>query len=63
MGTLHEFPGIIRIFLRGLGAKENKGWDLLSYLAFEKAYTNQLIELGYFDTFQKREAIREFMLL
>ena len=63
MGTLHEFPGIIRIFLRGLGAKENKGWDLLSYLAFEKAYTNQLIELGYFDTFQRREAIREFMML
>lgn len=61
IGTLHEFPAIIRFLLRGLGAKENKGWDLLSYLAFEKAYTNQLIELGYFDTLQKKNAILEFM--
>lgn len=62
IGKLHEFPKIIRFMLRGLGAKENKGWDLLSYLAFEKAYTNQLMELGYFDTIRKKEIITEFML-
>lgn len=61
IGILHEFPAIIRFLLRGLGAKENKGWDLLSYLAFEKAYTNQLIELGYFDTLRKKNTILEFM--
>ena len=61
IGTLHEFPTIIRFLLRGLGAKENKGWDLLSYLAFERAYTNQLIELGYFDTLQKKNLILEFI--
>jgi NTE family protein len=61
IGTLHEFPSIIRFLLRGLGAKENKGWDLFSYLAFEKAYTNQLIELGYMDTLRLKNTILEFM--
>jgi NTE family protein len=60
-GTLHEFPKMIRFLLQGLGAKEDKGWDLLSYLAFEKAYTTQLIELGYYDTIRKKDQIVEFM--
>ena len=60
-GTLKEFPTIIRFLLRGVGAKEDKGWDMLSYLAFEKAYTSQLIELGYHDTIRKKDAILEFM--
>ena len=61
IGILHEFPAIIRFLLKGLGAKENKGWDLLSYLAFEKVYTHQLIELGYLDTLRKKNTILEFM--
>jgi len=60
-GTLKEFPGLIRFLLRGVGAKEDKGWDLVSYLAFEKAYTAQLAELGYADTLRKKEAILEFL--
>ena len=60
-GTLKEFPTLIRFLLRGVGAKEDKGWDLVSYLAFEKAYTSQLIELGYQDTMRKKEMILEFM--
>lgn len=60
-GTLKEFPGLIRFLLKGVGAKEDKGWDLLSYLAFEKAYTSQLIELGYHDSLRKKDAILEFM--
>jgi NTE family protein len=61
MGTLKEFPPTIRFLLRGVGAKENKGWDLLSYLAFEKSYTGKLAELGYEDTMSKRDAVQEFM--
>ncbi len=61
IGILHEFPAMIRFLLKGLGAKENKGWDLLSYLAFEKAYTHQLIELGYSDTLRKKNTILEFL--
>lgn len=60
-GTLREFPRLIRFLLRGVGAKEDKGWDLVSYLAFEKAYTTQLVELGFEDTLKKRDAILEFL--
>jgi NTE family protein len=60
-GTLREFPTVIRFLLRGVGAKEDKGWDLLSYLAFEKAYTSQLIELGYHDTLRKKDSILDFI--
>jgi NTE family protein len=60
-GTLKEFPRLIRFLLRGVGAKEDKGWDLLSYLAFEKVYTEQLVDLGYQDTLRKREMVLEFM--
>jgi NTE family protein len=60
-GCLKEFPTLIRFLLKGVGAKEDKGWDLLSYLAFERAYTSQLIELGYNDTIRKKDMIAEFM--
>jgi len=60
-GTLKEFPPLIRFLLKGVGAKEDKGWDLLSYLAFEKVYTCQLIELGYNDTIRKKDQVAEFM--
>lgn len=61
MGTLKEFPAVIRFLLKGIGAKEDKGWDLLSYLAFEKSYTGQLLDLGYQDTIRKKDQILEFM--
>jgi NTE family protein len=60
-GTLKEFPPLIRFLLRGVGAKADKGWDLLSYLAFESIYTKQLIDLGYADTIRKKNQIAEFM--
>ncbi len=60
-GTLKEFPRMIRFLLKGIGAKEDKGWDLLSYLAFERAYTGQLIELGYYDTLRKKGIIEKFV--
>ncbi len=60
-GCLKEFPTFLRFLLRGIGAKEDKGWDLLSYLAFESVYTRQLLDLGYRDTLRKKEDILEFM--
>ncbi len=59
-GSLKEFPTLVRYLLRGIGAKENKGWDLLSYLAFEKKYTHQLLDLGYSDTLRRRDEILRF---
>jgi NTE family protein len=60
-GTLREFPALIRFLLKGVGAKEDKGWDLVSYLAFEKAYTERLADLGYSDTMTKKESVLEFL--
>src|SRR5262249_23945869 len=38
-----SFPVTIRHLLRGMGASSAKGWDLLSYLAFQRDYTQQLL--------------------
>jgi hypothetical protein len=40
--------------------KEEKGLDLLSYLAFEPKYLRSLLELGYDDTWAKKHQILEF---
>ena len=50
MKTLDRFPPMVRHLFRGLGASDTAGWDLLSYLAFDIAYTTRLLELGYEDT-------------
>ncbi|MGK5086274.1 patatin-like phospholipase family protein [Bdellovibrionota bacterium FG-2] len=55
-----RFPLILRHLLRGLGASNEKGWPLLSYLAFDGSYTCQLLELGYQDALAQREALRGF---
>ena len=48
-GHLRELPGPLRILLRTLGARNQGGQKLLSFLLFEPGYTNALIDLGYAD--------------
>lgn len=60
-GTLKEFPTLMRYLLKGVGAQEDKGWDLVSYLAFEAAYTGQLAVLGYEDTLRRKAELQEFL--
>jgi NTE family protein len=55
-----KFPAMLRHLLRGIGAKGESGWDLLSYLAFLPGYVGKLIELGYADTMARREEIDAF---
>lgn len=57
---LNQMPPTLRFFLKGLGLKEEKGMDLLSYLAFEPKYLLSLLELGYEDTLAKKHQILEF---
>ena len=55
-----EFPAMLRYLLRGIGATGERGWDLLSYLAFEPEYTRRLLELGYRDGMARRDKITAF---
>ncbi len=52
----------MKFLLRGLGASNDKGWDLLSYLAFDQSYTKLLLEVGYEDALRYREQIEKFLL-
>jgi NTE family protein len=57
---LPKFPFILRHLLKGTGASNDKGWDLLSYLAFDSSYTNLLMEVGYEDALRLRNEIEQF---
>lgn len=66
LGTLaseqfQRFPAMLRYLLKGIGASTEKGWDLLSYLAFDEAYTRRLIDLGHADALAQREQIEHFL--
>jgi len=50
----------LRHLLRGIGAKGDSGWDMLSYLAFQPGYIGKLIELGYEDTMARKREVEEF---
>lgn len=56
----HHFPWPIRFLLRGVGAYQRGGSDLMTYLLFEKPFCRELIELGYGDAMQRRQEIAEF---
>jgi NTE family protein len=53
------FP--LRHMLRGLGATETVGWDLLSYLFFDRSYTTKLLRLGYDDTMAERARVERYL--
>jgi NTE family protein len=52
-------PTLLRFLLNILGAQSHSG-DLLSFLLFEKEFTQKLIELGYKDTIESADTIRAF---
>lgn len=58
---LHRVPLPVRHLLKGLGATDHVGWDLLSYLFFDRAYTSKLLQLGYEDTMVERERVQRFL--
>lgn len=55
-----RMPGTLKFLLKGIGLKENRGVDLLSYLAFETQYLRSLLESGYEDTMKRKSDIEEF---
>jgi len=57
-----ELPFAIRTLLRGVGGKKSAGeGKLLSFLLFEKAYTRELIALGYRDGMKVKDELLDFV--
>jgi NTE family protein len=54
-------PWAVRTLLRGVGAMNQNGGALTSYLLFEQTYTRALIELGYADTMARRDEVLQFL--
>ncbi|MCZ6686330.1 MAG: patatin-like phospholipase family protein [Gammaproteobacteria bacterium] len=57
----HELPRSVRILLRGMGAMNRGGRQLISYLLFESGFTRDLIRLGYSDGKAQEETLRAFL--
>lgn len=55
-----RFPAMLRYLLKGIGATEDSGSDLLSYLAFEPVYVARAMELGFADTMQRKDEVEAF---
>lgn len=56
----NRFPRMLRYLLSGIGASRERGADLLSYIAFDQAYTRRLVEIGFKDAMDRQVEIRKF---
>ena len=59
----HYLPKSVKYMLRALGAREEHGDRLLSYLLFVKPFCQALVRLGYEDTMAKRKEVQRFLSL
>jgi NTE family protein len=56
-----ELPFAIRALLRGIGGNNPGENRLLSFLLFERAYTRELMNLGYKDAMRVKDQLRDFV--
>ncbi len=54
-------PFSLRALLRTLGAQDSGGQQLMSYMLFERAFTRELIGLGYEDGIRRAAELRDFL--
>ena len=59
----HNMPPAIRFLLRFAGVTKNSESALISYLMFEKPFTQELIQLGYEDGLEQIDSISEYLEL
>jgi NTE family protein len=57
----NELPGGVRVLLKGLGAMNRLGMQLVSYLLFESGFTRELIDMGFRDALAMEDALRAFL--
>lgn len=57
---VNSLPLPVRTLLGGIGATEERGGALASYLLFEASYTCELIKLGQHDTYLRRDDVLTF---
>ena len=57
----HQLPRPVRLLLKGLGATNRSGIQLVSYLLFESSFTRELIDLGYRDAMLMEDELRTFL--
>jgi NTE family protein len=58
----HRLPTLLRFLMKGVGASPEKGWDFVSYLAFDHAYTGILLKLGRADALAHKQELLDFLL-
>lgn len=58
---VQELPRAVRLLLKGLGAMNRSGMQLVSYLLFESGYTRELIDMGFRDAMEVEEDLRAFL--
>ena len=56
-----SLPRGMRFLLRMIGALDEKGSSIVSYLLFEKAYCQELIDLGYNDAMARKQELMDFL--
>ena len=57
----YALPWAIKRLLGGIGAMNQHGGALTSYLLFEKPFTRKLIDLGYADTLARAGEVGDFL--
>jgi NTE family protein len=56
-----DLPRSLRVLMRTMGAYNENGTQLMSYLMFEASYTRELIDLGYADAMAQRSQLLGFI--
>lgn len=58
---VQELPKTLRFFFGRTGGLSSGGASFMSYLLFEKGFTRQIMDLGYYDAIAKRDEIKAFL--
>lgn len=61
MAHAHRLPGGVSTLLRGLGSTEGSGANLTSYLLFDPAFVQAMLDLGYADAMARRNELEAFL--